>query len=85
MVEETPRSEAVGLAESKAVGSDTRMVNEEELMAAKPVAEPVAAEPEPTEEEAAPAPAPQEDAKPDNNNGVRTEKNDEDEVVLRWR
>ena len=78
MVEESSRSEAVGFAESKAVGPDTRMVNEEELMATKPVAEP-----QPTEE-AAPAPAPQEDKKPDNN-GVRTEKNDADEVVLRWR
>ena len=80
MVEETPRSEAVGLAESKAVGSDTRMVNEEELMA-MPKSSPSPTQKEPTETAAA-----QQDKKPaDNNDGVRTEKNDADEVVLRWR
>jgi hypothetical protein len=79
MIEEESSSEATSLVDKTNV-PETKMVNEEELMA-MPKSAPAPTQKGPTETAAA-----QQDKKPaDNNGGIRTEKNDADEVVLRWR
>ena len=82
MVEESSREEATGLVDKTSV-PETKMVNEEELMINELLTE-SATEPE-SAPEPEPTPNPQADKQDDDNGKVRTEKNDADEVVLRWR
>ena len=90
MVEETPRDEALSLVDNKnSLDSlDTKMV-ESGLLSSTPVNKPApAAAPTPAAPvaEAATPAATETPAKPaEDNGGIRTEKNNADEVVLRWR
>lgn len=91
MIEETPREEATSLA-GKSSAPETKMVNEDELMSFGPVAKPAEPRKAPAEAAQPIQPAqpgqstPKQDDKPaEDNGGIRTEKNNADEVVLRWR